>query len=297
MSSITHNAIQISWKQKLYGYFALARISNSPTVVSNVLAGAALAGALTTQNLPVIALIAVAMVAFYTAGMYLNDLCDYQFDRAKRPDRPLVMRLVSRTSAANMTISLFGIGLLILAAIGMYTFLAGLLLVGLIVAYDVWHKTNPLSPLLMASTRVMVYVIAYLAFEMTISSKLIVAAALLLSYVMGLTSIAKHETSNALIKYWPLVAVFLPVLYFIMILSNPISQIFLILFAVWTLYSLSFIYRKQNRSIGGGISRLIAGISLYDSLNLVESSTTSFGLIAVFTCVLSRFLQQYIKGT
>ena len=51
------------WWQRIYGYFALARISNSPTVVSNALAGAALAGA--TQLNGRVALIAVAMVLFY----------------------------------------------------------------------------------------------------------------------------------------------------------------------------------------------------------------------------------------
>jgi len=35
-----------SWRKALYGYLALARISNSPTVVSNTLAGGALAGTL-----------------------------------------------------------------------------------------------------------------------------------------------------------------------------------------------------------------------------------------------------------
>ena len=78
------------WSRRLYGHLSLARVSNSPTVVTNVLAGAALAGG---QGAPA-ALLALAMVLFYTAGMYLNDLCDLARDRRERPERPLPSGLI-----------------------------------------------------------------------------------------------------------------------------------------------------------------------------------------------------------
>ena len=104
------------------------------------------------------------MVAFYTAGMYLNDVCDYAIDRAERADRPLVTGLVTRRAALAVAVALFAVGLVVLAGVAADALLAGLVLVALIVGYDLWHKTNPLSPLLMATTRAMVYVTAYAAF-------------------------------------------------------------------------------------------------------------------------------------
>ncbi|MFD1733967.1 hypothetical protein ACFSC4_26390 [Deinococcus malanensis] len=78
------------WPRRLRGYLALARISNSPTIVSNVLAGAAL-GAMTagtTAEPGTLLALMAAMVAYYTAGMYLNDYLDFQIDCRERPERP-----------------------------------------------------------------------------------------------------------------------------------------------------------------------------------------------------------------
>jgi 4-hydroxybenzoate polyprenyltransferase len=59
-------------RQNVFGaWLTMARISNSPTVATNVLAGAAIAGAL--EPSVSVGLLVVAMVVFYTAGMLLND--------------------------------------------------------------------------------------------------------------------------------------------------------------------------------------------------------------------------------
>src|SRR5437763_11809410 len=96
---------QQSLRQTLYGHLALARISNSPTVVSNTLAGAALAGARQIDGKQ--ALVAIAMILFYSAGMYLNDLFDYAVDRRERPKRPLPAGIVSQRAATRDVVALF----------------------------------------------------------------------------------------------------------------------------------------------------------------------------------------------
>ena len=166
-----------SWQQTLYGYLALARISNSPTVVSNTLAGAALAGALWPDGKLVI--VAIGMVLFYTAGMYLNDLMDYAVDCRERPERPLPAGIVSRSAAVAVALTLFGCGSLLLWSVGPHPFLSGLVLIALIICYDRWHKSNPLSPLLMALCRLMVYVTAFLAFSVQSFSPLLIPGSLL----------------------------------------------------------------------------------------------------------------------
>ena len=74
--------------RRLKAFPALARISNLPTILSNCLAGTALAG-VSSFHFRVLVLMAL-MSCFYTAGMILNDVCDYRWDAAHKPHRPLV---------------------------------------------------------------------------------------------------------------------------------------------------------------------------------------------------------------
>ena len=283
-----------TWRQRLGGHLALARLSNSPTVVSNTLAGAAIAGAGVFEGTAW--LVGVAMVAFYTAGMYLNDVCDYAVDRRERADRPLVVGLVSRRTALGVAVALFGIGLALLGWAGGGALWAGLVLVALIVLYDLWHKTNPLSPLLMAATRVMVYATAYVAFAdgLGVPAELLWAGALLFAYVVGLTYIAKSETRRTFTRYWPAVLLFLPVPFFLWAMPLGRDWLLVALFAAWTLYSVRFVYRGL---IGAGITRLIAGIALLDGLVLAWQGAPSGPLLAATAFGLTLFLQRYIKGT
>ena len=62
-------------------WLELARISNTPTTVSNTVAGAVLADAAAPAG-PV-AVVAVAVALFYTAGMILNDVLDEAIDRCR----------------------------------------------------------------------------------------------------------------------------------------------------------------------------------------------------------------------
>ncbi|MFB6372971.1 MAG: UbiA family prenyltransferase, partial [Bradymonadaceae bacterium] len=96
---------------RLRGHLELSRISNGPTVVTNVVAAATLAGASPAD--PAIAGLAVAMVLVYVAGMYLNDVFDYAVDRRHRPERPLVSGVVSRPRATGWAVAYLTMALLI----------------------------------------------------------------------------------------------------------------------------------------------------------------------------------------
>ena len=283
-----------SWRQTLYGYLALARISNSPTVVSNTLTGAALAGTLQLNG--TLGFVAIAMVLFYTAGMYLNDLLDYAIDCRERPERPLPTGIVSRPTAIAVVIALFGSGSILLWSVGLYPFLSGLVLIALIICYDRWHKSNPLSPLLMALCRGMVYVTAFLVFSLQSLFNLLIPGCLLVLYVIGLTYIARTENKPGVVNVAILVTLFLPGVYFVMRL--PLFSLPLILlFTAWVAYSISFTYRSQKRQIGRTVGQLIAGVSLLDSLVLAASGSvlgTAFALVAFG---LTLYLQRYVRGT
>ena len=68
---------------KLSVALRLGRVSNLPTVTSNVLAAIALAGG-TPSGLR-IAVACVAMSMMYVAGMFLNDAFDREIDASERP--------------------------------------------------------------------------------------------------------------------------------------------------------------------------------------------------------------------
>ncbi len=286
------------WRKTLYGYLALARISNSPTVVSNTLAGAALAGALWPDGK--MGFIAIAMVLFYTAGMYLNDLMDYTVDCRERPERPLPAGIVSRSAAFAVALALFGCGSLLLWSVGPHPFLSGLVLIALIICYDRWHKSNPLSPLLMALCRLMVYITAFLAFSVQSFSTLLIPGSLLVLYVIGLTYIAKTENKPSITSVSIVATLFLPTVYFT---ARQLQQVqwvtlpLILFFTIWVAYSVSFAFRSPKRQVGRTVGQLIAGISLLDALVLAASGSLLGTPLALLSFALTLYWQRYVRGT
>ena len=65
----------------------LGRVSNLPTVWTNVIAGTTIANA--AANIVDVALVGLAMTGFYVGGMYLNDFFDRDIDARVRPGRPI----------------------------------------------------------------------------------------------------------------------------------------------------------------------------------------------------------------
>lgn len=301
---MSNKALKVStyqpWRQRLYAYLTLARISNSPTVMSNTLAGAAIGGA-TWLDGGRAGLVAIAMVLFYTAGMYLNDVLDYAVDCRERPERPLPAGIVSRPAAVVVVLALFGGGSLLLWNIGLGPFLSSLVLIAVIICYDWWHKLNPLSPLLMALCRGMVYVTAFLAFsgQSLFNLNLLIPGCLLVCYVIGLTAIAKTERRPSVASVTVVGMLFLPTVYGLSFMTrlSLFTLPLLLLFTVWVAYSISFTYRSSRRQVGRTVGQLIAGISLLDGLVLAAAGSLLGATLALGAFGLTLYLQRYVKGT
>jgi 4-hydroxybenzoate polyprenyltransferase len=178
-------------------WLRMARVSNTPTTVSDTVAGAVLVTPLAPAG-PV-TVVAVAIALFYTAGMILNDVMDLAIDRRERPERPLPAGEVSVPAAVAAVVALFAIGEVLLVLRDWRAAAAGLGLIALIVVYDAWHKGNAISPVLMGACRAMVYVVAGLAIAGALNAGLWVAAALLLVYVASLTQVAKVVRSGRVV--------------------------------------------------------------------------------------------------
>lgn len=174
----------------------LGRVSNLPTVWTDVMAGVALGGARPTAA--VVVPVSVAMSLAYVGGMYLNDAFDRGWDAAHRPERPIPAGQVGARTVFTAGFALLGLALLILlfGPGQARAFAPGLVLAGLIVLYNIWHKGNPIAPLLMGLCRVAVYVIAARAATAGMAPTLPVGAAFLLAYLIVLSAIARRETKD-----------------------------------------------------------------------------------------------------
>ncbi len=195
MSQIAIPSPWLGWHVAL----RLGRVSNLPTVWTNVVAGVVLSGG-TMDAFPLVLLI-VALSLFYVAGMYLNDAFDRKTDARERPERPIPSGQV-RTStvfAIGFSLLLAGEGVLAIISYGLEggqgwpPLVAGVALAAAIVYYDMHHKTNPLSPVVMGSCRALVYVTAALAVTSSLSNPVLWGAGLMLAYLIGLTYAAKQE--------------------------------------------------------------------------------------------------------
>ena len=134
----------------------LGRISNIPTVWTNVLAGSVIAGG--DRNPDRIALIMLAMTAFYVGGMYLNDFFDREIDARDRPGRPIHAGEIRAGTVSSIGFGLLATGIALMIPFGLAATIWGALLAGAIVLYDVWHKGNVLSPIVMGTCRALVYI-------------------------------------------------------------------------------------------------------------------------------------------
>jgi len=179
----------------------LGRVSNLPTVWSNCLAGAGLASVAPDFRLALIG--AACMSLVYTGGMFLNDAFDSDHDRERAPKRPIPSGAISARTVYGLGFLQLGVGVLgvLLSAPSLgqrmdpQAVLSALALAGLVVLYNAWHKQNPLSPLLMAGCRALVYVtLGFLASQAEPRILLWLGAMLLVSYVVGLTWLAKLES-------------------------------------------------------------------------------------------------------
>lgn len=281
----------------------LGRVSNLPTVWTNVAAGMVLAGA--TPRAASVLLLGIAASAFYVGGMFLNDAYDAEIDAAQRPDRPIAAGEVDRDTVMRAGYGLLAAGLCVVVVHGLTVatvspwggLLAGAATCGAIVLYDRWHKGNPIAPVIMGLCRVGVYATAALAVAPRVSGSVWLGAALLAGYVVGLTHVARHEDAGQFSKWWPLAALFAPILYVLPGGSSLLLRALIGGFALWVFRALDLVRRGEPAAIKRAVVSLIAGISLLDALLLARHGHSQLALLAVAAFGLTLVLQRRVAGT
>ena len=102
---------------KLKTLLELGRISNLPTVWSNVLAGIVIAEGVIDLKSTLILIASLSL--FYIGGMFLNDAFDTEFDIIEKPERPIPSKKISQKMVfiIGFTLLILGIFLLYIEAL------------------------------------------------------------------------------------------------------------------------------------------------------------------------------------
>jgi 4-hydroxybenzoate polyprenyltransferase len=174
-------------------YLVLSRISNLPTVWTNVLAGMCLSSAIVAPDS--FLRVGIAISLFYAGGMFLNDAFDAPFDRRSRPDRPIPAEELSRGEVFIAGGLLLAIGELFLAPRAGALIFGGILAAA-IVLYDHRHKGSSVAPLVMGTCRGLVYCIAAVS-SAGLNVAVIVGAVTIGIYVVALTFVSKLAGSSS----------------------------------------------------------------------------------------------------
>jgi len=276
----------------------LGRVSNLPTIWTNVIAGATIAKPAAT--LFDVAVVGLAMSAFYVGGMYLNDFFDRDIDARERPGRPIHAGDISAGAVATIGFALLALGVALLSPFGLFTVIWGLALAGAIVLYDAWHKGNSFAPVLMGLCRALVYLATGAAVSGEIRAALLAGAAALAAHVIGLTYAAKQENLNQVGRLWPLAILAGPLLLALPDIASGwlVAVGFLLLGAadsasVWLLAR-----RAAPGAVPRAVSMLIAAVCLVDALAVARYGG---GIVLAGLCasgyLLTRLFQAVIPGT
>jgi hypothetical protein len=282
----------------------LGRVSNLPTVWTNVCAAVVLSGEAAAAQLTLLLIVSLSL--FYVGGMFLNDAFDERFDQREQPYRPIPSGQVSSATVFAFGFGLLAAGFVILLVIGYTTPggfgwrapAAGALLAATIVLYDAWHKANPIGPLIMGLCRLLVYLIAGLAAVGALPGPLVLAAMVSLCYLIGLTYIAKQESLRRVDGVWPLLFLAVPFVYGLPVAIASVAGFLLYVFLLAAVIcALMFLFRPAVPDVRSAIMLLIAGISLLDGLFMAGAGAPLLAAAGVAGFVLTLAFQRFIAGT
>lgn len=280
----------------LRAFLVLGRVSNLPTVWSNCLAGWLLSGGGASSHF---ALLLFAATSLYIGGMYLNDAFDAQFDRRHRPERPIPSGAVRAGTVWMLGIGFLVVGLACLSGFGKATMILTLLLLVAILVYDAVHKIFALSPVVMALCRFFLVLVAASLGRDGVTGLAIWSALVLAAYVVGLSYLARAESTSSALRQWPSLLLAAPlVLAFIVNQGEPLlrAMLLMVVLTVWMLRCLRFTLWSPQRNVGRTVGGLLAGIPLLDLLAVWEGGP----LVAVVFFALfglALLLQRFVPAT
>lgn len=273
----------------------LGRVSNLPTVWSNCLAGWLMGGAGSLFQLTILGLASSAM---YLGGMFLNDACDAAFDRQHRRERPIPSGAISHGLVWKIGFGLVGLGWVMLFVLGWPTGILGTFLAISILVYDFVHKAISFSPILMAFCRFFLFLASVSAGMTGVNGLAVWSAIALWGWIVGLSYIARRESTMNSLRHWPLAVLSFPLILAWLAnggVGNWRAQSLSLLLILWACWCLRHILVEANRNLGLTVSGLLAGICLVDWLAVAPDPSLGIVFLLLFLGALAA--QRLIPAT
>jgi len=267
----------------------LGRMSNLPTVWTNVLAGWFLAGGTWDGELM---WLMVGVSLLYVAGMTLNDAFDANWDREHAPERPIPSGAISEKAVWILGIAQLAAGIGIILGL---TQASPAWLVALVVAillYDWIHKRTAWSILAMGSCRGLVVLLAGSGVADAIPAEIWWWALGLSVFVAGITLVARGERTGGGFKALAYGLLAAPMVSEFLIRGKPIAALMVYVFLV--MGGRGKLVKEGALDLGAYIPLLIASICLLDAA-MISSSDGYFFCVVCF--LLTLLLQRKIPAT
>jgi len=275
----------------------LGRVSNLPTVWSNCMAGWLLGGGGTVWMLVVICL---GGTCLYVGGMFLNDAFDVEFDRHYRRERPIPSEQISLQEVWRWGFGWLAAGTVILVLLGRSTGVLATLLLVCIVLYDALHKVIGISPLLMAACRFFLFLVAASAASQGVNGLAVWSALALAAYIIGLSYLARHESTGGTLNFWPASLLAAPLL--LALLANggnyrPHAYWLCAMLGLWIGRCLRHAFLAPEPNPGRSVAGLLAGIVLVDWLAAGAGQPIWTGFAFAVLFVTALIFQRFVPAT
>lgn len=292
----------------IQAWSSITRISNAPTVISNVMVGLGIAiqahaiEFATQRQLPPLQIakplliITVALLSFYFAGMVLNDAIDETRDKKHRSNRPIPSGLITKQQAWITGLIFLFCGIAITATMSSATAISGMILGTTVLLYTFAHQWEWPAITLMGICRGLVYVVAFYALTNLPSPHLMIFAAAIFLYTAILTWLGKHEHKKEQTRSSMVWLAVLPVAFVSYVTEGNFGAVSLVavVFVCWIGFaSKQFAKNKPT----GGMHTLLSGFCLLDCLFLAALEEYSIMIISFICFIFTIAGHRKILGT
>jgi len=293
---------------KTQGWLKIFRISNAPTVISNITVGVALAYQVDKSSstpsyefgLVPLFVISGVLLLIYFAGMIFNDASDTNYDRQHRPDRPIPMGIISSKEAWLLGSVMLAVALFASSIALNGENVSTQILVATVVAYTFLHRWFIPAIVLMGICRGLVYLVALSAFSIdTVPEQLILLCISIALYTAILTFIGRSEHENRAKHAWIVWSLLLPALVPALMHTSgtfDLVWIMLIVYLGW-LYLAWRDFTFERSQTTAGMHKLLSGFCLLDCVLIASLGEYVLLIVPVVCFFLTVVLHRSIKGT
>jgi 4-hydroxybenzoate polyprenyltransferase len=293
-------------------WLTLLRISNAPTVISNIMVGLTLAISVHSEiwtnrlspprleTIKPLLIISIGLVLIYFAGMILNDAIDSTRDKVNRPERPIPSGVIKNRDAWIVGFILLVSGVLISILSTTEAFVSMCILSGCVILYTFTHKWFLPAIIIMAICRGLVYLVAMSAFYAPPPYGLLIPFTIAIAtYTALLSFLGRFENVKGQYKKsWIVWLLILPP--FIPLVFNKVSLdlawIFLIGYIFWV--CLAWLdFKSVNSRFSAGMHKTLAGFCLLDSVLIGFLGVYHLVLVSGMCFLLTIVLHRRIIGT